>query len=202
MRLNSSASAPSSSLLERRFAGRGAGADPRGRGLDRLDRPHEPRRAGRRSRSPAEEGDEQERGAPDRGLERSEGLAKRLLDEDMPAERSIVWNALSTFVPSSSRPIVAACRASLRPRSAARTCGSEAKLVCRRTRSMFGWVTSTPRESTAYAYPAVPMRARSTTCRMKLRSISATTTPRPGARSATDPHVRLRARSRSGRGPK
>ena len=41
--------------------------------------------------------------------------------------------------------------------SAARTCGSEAKFVCRRTRSMSGCVTSSPRESTAYAYPAVPI---------------------------------------------
>ena len=29
---------------------------------------------------------------------------------------------------------------------------------------MSGWVTSPPRESTAYAYPAVPTRARSITC--------------------------------------
>ena len=51
---------------------------------------------------------------------------------------------------------------------------------------MSGWVISSPRESTAYAYPAVPTRARSMTCGTEPRSISATTTPRPGARSATE----------------
>ena len=45
---------------------------------------------------------------------------------------------------------------------------------------------SSPRESTAYAYPAVPTLARSMTCGTERRSISATTTPRPGARSATE----------------
>ena len=55
---------------------------------------------------------------------------------------STVWYALSTFVPSRSRPTVAVSAAAVGVCSAARTCGSSAKLVCRRTRLMSGCVTS------------------------------------------------------------
>ena len=124
---------------------------------------------------------------------------------------SMVWKALSTFVPSWSCPIVTVSAAGRGARSAARTCGSDAKFVCRRTRLRSGWVTSSPRASTAYAYPAVPIRARSMTSRMELRSMSATTTPRPGAArrrrsscaagsragSTTRPKYRCSARART-----
>ena len=59
--------------------------------------------------------------------------------------------ALSTFVPFSSRPTATVSAVACGVESAARTCGSDAKLVCRRTRLTSGCVTSTPRESTAYA---------------------------------------------------
>ena len=59
-----------------------------------------------------------------------------------PSE-SMVWYALSTFVPSGSRPIVAASSGLFAgPLSASRTCGSEAKLVRLRTRLRSGWATS------------------------------------------------------------
>jgi hypothetical protein len=60
-----------------------------------------------------------------------------------------VWNALSTFVPSTSRPIVAVFATPAEGRSAAWTCGREAKLLCPSTRLMSRCANTSPRASTA-----------------------------------------------------
>ena len=65
-----------------------SGADARRRSLDRLDRTDEP--AGEEDAGGGcqeQEGDEQQRGAPDRRSRGANASVERLLDEDVPAER-------------------------------------------------------------------------------------------------------------------
>ena len=164
MRLNSSASAPSSSRLvvsirwssaPEPILAAAAWIDSIGRTSRRAST-----YAGRARR--AEEGDEQERRAPDRRLERRECLAQRLLDEDVPAERVdrlVRAQDLRAVLVAPDRRRVGVFaraeqrRAHLRQR---REVGVPEEEVAVRMGDR-----ARPGESTAYAYPAVPIaRAR------------------------------------------
>ena len=163
-------------------------ADSRCRSLDGLDRPDEP--AGEEDAGgdrQEEEHEQEQRGAPDGRLERRERLAQRFLDEDEPAQRLHRLKGAEHLRPiriASGRHRVgggirgpAERRSDLRQRGEAHApddvvdVGVADKLAAR---------------TDDVCVPAVPTRARSITGRRKLRSISATTTPRPGASSATE----------------
>ena len=93
-------------------------------------------------------------------FERCERLAQRLLDEDVPAERIDRLEGAQHLRPVQVAPGRRRVGGVVRGRAErACTCGSEAKFVRRRTRLTSGCVMSSPRQSTAYAYPAVPTRA-------------------------------------------
>ena len=123
-----------------------AGADPRRRGLHRLDRPGQPARE--QDARPDSQGRNATSSSAVRWIVESSGrerLAQRLLDEHPPSGRSIVWYALSTSVPSGSRPVVTEPATGAPSSKAVRTCGSPARLVRFSTRLMSRWAMSLPR---------------------------------------------------------